>query len=245
MKHVIAALVAGVVVTSAATPVHAQGGVTASISGTAVDSAGGVIPGATVVVRNKGNGTTFNAVTGGDGTFSVPSLDAGLYTVTVSLMGFKTAVLEDVRLTPGVPANVKAVLDVGRLEETVVVEARSELVNTQTATVSSNLNVDQVNRMPLATRNALNAVTFLPGINRDSNINGLPQSFINITLDGVGNNDQFNKTSDGFFASVTPRQDAIEAVTVTTAAGGADIGGHGAASINFVTRSGTNKFIGS
>ena len=44
---------------------------------------------------------------------------------------------------------------------------------------------------------------------------------------------------------VTPRQDAVEAVTVTTAAGGADIGGHGAVQINFVTRSGTNRFSGS
>ena len=48
-----------------------------------------------------------------------------------------------------------------------------------------------------------------------------------------------------FFASVTPRQDAVEAVTVTTAVGGADVGGHGAVGINFVTRSGTNRFTGS
>ena len=110
--------------------------------------------------------------------------------------------------------------------------------------------MDQINKMPLPTRNALNAVTFLTGvntsgINRDANVNGLPQSFINITLDGVGNNDQYNKSTDGFFASVTPRQDAVEAVTVTMAAGGADIGGHGAVGINFVTRSGSNQFTGS
>ena len=42
-----------------------------------------------------------------------------------------------------------------------------------------------------------------------------------------------------------PRQDAIEAVTVTTAAAGADVGGHGAVAINFVTRSGSNRFTGS
>ena len=73
----------------------------------------------------------------------------------------------------------------------------------------------------MPTRNALNAVTFLPGvntagINRDSNFNGLPDSFVAITLDGVSNNDNFNKSTDGFFAMVTPRQDAVEAVTVTT-----------------------------
>jgi len=123
-------------------------------------------------------------------------------------------------------------------------------VNTQTATVSSTLNADQLNRMPTPTRNALNAVTFLPGVNtattnRNSNINGLPDSMVNITLDGVSNNDNFLRSSDGFFASVTPRQDAVEAVTVTTAVAGANMGGSGAVTINFATRSGTNRFQGS
>src|SRR6185436_10469194 len=116
--------------------------------------------------------------------------------------------------------------------------------------ISSTLNSDQLLRMPTATRNALNAVTFLPGINtattnRESRINGLPESFVSITLDGVSNNDNFLRSSDSFFASVTPRQDAVEAVTVTTAVQGATTGGSGAVSINFTTRSGTNVFSGS
>ena len=221
-----------------------------TLSGTVVDTAGGVIPGANVVVTNKATNTKFSAITDGTGTFFVPALDPGNYSVTVALMGFKTAVLDDVRLQPGVPAAVKAVLDVGTLEETVLVQGASPMINTQTPTVAATLNADQINQMPTPTRNALNAVTFLPGVNtsggnRDANVNGLPESFLNITLDGVSNNDKFNKTTDGFFASVTPRQDAVEAVTVTTAAGGADVGGHGAVSINFVTRSGTNRFTGS
>jgi hypothetical protein len=221
-----------------------------TLSGTVVDSDGGIIPGASVVVTNKATNTKFSSITDATGTFSVPALDPGNYNVTVALIGFKTAVLDDVRLQPGIPAAVRAVLDVGTLEETVLVQGASPMINTQTPTVAATLDVDQINQMPLPTRNALNAVTFLTGVNtagvnRDANVNGLPQSFINITLDGVGNNDQYNKTSDGFFASVTPRQDAIEAVTVTMAAGGADVGGHGAVGINFVTRSGTNRFTGS
>ena len=251
MNKIAMRLVVAVVLAAWSEPfAYSQGTASASLSGTAVDTAGGIIPGAAVLVKSKATETTFNATTNASGTFSVPSLDPGIYVVTVSLSGFKTAVIDDVRLQPGIPASVKATLEVGRLEETVFVQAASELINTQTATVSANLNVDQINRMPLATRNALNAVTFLPGvntadINRNSNVNGLPQSFINITLDGITNNDNFNKTSDGFFASVTPKQDAVEAVTVTMAAGGADIGGHGAIGINFVTRAGTNQFRGS
>ena len=69
------------------------------------------------------------------------------------------------RVAPNQPATVKAVLEVGTLTETVTVASSSELINTQTATVSSTLNADQLNRMPTASRNALNAVTFLPGVN--------------------------------------------------------------------------------
>ncbi|HYE88207.1 MAG TPA: carboxypeptidase-like regulatory domain-containing protein, partial [Vicinamibacterales bacterium] len=233
---------------SFAAPVFAQ--VTSTLSGTVVDSAGGVIPGATIVVTNKSTTATFNAVSDGTGSFTVPALNPGLYSVSVSLSGFKTALIDDLRLQPGLPTAIKTTLEVGGLEETVVVEGGAALINTQTPVLAATLDVDQINDMPLPTRNALNAVTFLAGvntsgINRDSNVNGLPESFINITLDGVANNDQFNKSTDGFFASVTPRQDAVEAVTVTMGVGGADVGGHGAIGINFVTRSGSNRFTGS
>jgi hypothetical protein len=232
----------------AAVPAFAQGP-TSSLSGTVLDSAGGAIPGATVVVKNEA-GVSFEAVSNGEGLFTVPGIAPGVYTVTVSLTGFKTAVINDVRVQSGTPASIKATLEVGQLTETVTVAASTELINTQTATVTSVLNADQLNRMPTPTRNALNAVTFLPGVNtattnRESRINGLPESFVSITLDGVSNNDNFLRSSDSFFASVTPRQDAVEAVNVTTAVQGATTGGSGAVSINFTTRSGTNQYKGS
>jgi hypothetical protein len=235
-------------IASAAAPVFAQGA-NASITGTVLDSAGGAIPGAAVVVKGE-SGISFEAVSNSEGLFNVPGVAPGVYTVTVSLTGFKTAVVRDVRVLAGTPAAIKAILEVGQLTETVTVAASSELINTQTATVSSTLNSDQLLRMPTPTRNALNAVTFLPGVNtattnRESRINGLPESFVSITLDGVSNNDNFNRSTDSFFASVTPRQDAVEAVAVTTAVQGVQTGGSGAVSINFSTRSGTNQFSGS
>jgi Carboxypeptidase regulatory-like domain/TonB dependent receptor/TonB-dependent Receptor Plug Domain len=246
----VAGLCAGVVLfLSSSAPVAGQGVSAASISGIVFDAAGGVVPGASIIAKNA-SGTTFETTTNADGVFSVPALDAGLYNVTASLQGFKTAVLNDVRLSPGTPVSIKVTLEIGALQETVLVQSSSELINTQTATVSSTLNADQLNRMPTPTRNALNAVTFLPGVNvattnRNANINGLPDSMTQITMDGVSNNDNFLRSSDGFFASVTPRQDAIEAVTVTTAVAGANVGGSGGVVINFQTRSGTNRFSGS
>jgi hypothetical protein len=244
-------LVLACVLTCCATAVgFAQGGATASLSGVVVDAGGGVVPGATVIVKSLATGTQFETVSNTDGLFSVPALAAGPYSITVSLTGFKTAVISDVRAAIGTPVSIKAVLEVGSLSETITVSSSSDIVNTTTPTISSTMNVDQINKLPMPTRNAINAVTFLPGvntsdINRNSNFNGLPDSFVAITLDGINNNDNFNKSTEGLFAMVTPRQDAIEAVTVTTAVGGADVGGHGAVSINFATRSGTNRFAGS
>jgi hypothetical protein len=219
----------------------------ASISGTVVDTAGGAIPGAAVTAKNE-SGASFDAVTNAEGLFSIPAVAAGNYTITVALTGFKTAATK-VSVLPNTPVTAKMVLEVGQITETVNVSSSSELINTQTATVSATLNADQLNRMPTATRNALNAVAFLPGINttgvvRDSTINGLPESMVQITMDGVSNNDNFLRSSDSFFASVTPRQDAVEAVSVVLAGGAANVGGSGAVSINFQTRSGTNRFSG-
>jgi hypothetical protein len=218
-----------------------------SVSGVVIDTDGGVLPGATVVVTNAA-GTTFETVTNTEGIFNVPALSAGSYTVEVTLAGFK-AYRTEVRVQPGLPVGLNVTLELGTVTETVLVMSSSELINTQTATVAATLNSDQILRMPTPTRNALNAVTFLPGVNtltsnRNSTINGLPDSMMSITFDGVSNNDNFLRSSDGFFASVYPRQDAVEAATVVMAVGGASVGGSGAVNINFTTRAGTDRFAG-
>ncbi len=224
---------------------------TASISGVVKDTAGGVVPGVSVTVKNDATGAAQEAISDGNGRYQVTALQAGAYTVTASLTGFKSAAAKGIRLAPGQPVTIPLTLEVGALTETVTVLSSSELINSQTATVSAVLNSDQLTRMPTPTRNALNAVAFLPGVNtpgtnRDSTINGLPEGFLSITLDGVSNNDNFLRNTDGFFASVTPRQDAVEAVSVTLAAAGAQVGGGaGAVTMAFQTRSGGNRFTGS
>ncbi len=204
-------------VTASVTPTHAwtasatsgdeagQGGATSTISGVVTDSAGGVVPGATIVVTSNATGTKFETVTNSTGAYAVPALSAGTYSVTVVLQGFKTAVITDVRVQVGIPTTVNATLDVGNLVETVTVTgASAELINTQTAAVVTTLNVDQIAQIPTPTRNVLNAVTYLVGVNQtgvargNATVNGLPESFLNITLDGVSNNDTFNKSTDAF-----------------------------------------------
>jgi len=76
-------------------------------------------------------------------------------------------------------------------------------------------------------------------------VNGLSKGAINITMDGVNVQDNNGKSTDGFYTYVLPRLDAIEEVTVSTGASGADGTGEGAVQIKFVTRSGSNDFHGS
>jgi hypothetical protein len=229
---------------------YAQGSFFTSLSGTVVDASGGVIPGASVKVRNNGTGEEFNTVTAADGAFAVASLPGGTYSVTVSLMGFKTAVLNSVTLNAAVPANVKVTLAVGTLEENVTVTGDSALVlQTRTPSIAANLTSTQIVNLPLTSRNALDSLTSLAGFNtsgtaRNSTVNGLPKSAINITLDGMNIQDNFLKTSDGYFARLTPTLDSVEDVTVTMAGNTADATGQGGVQIKFVTKSGSNQWIG-
>jgi Carboxypeptidase regulatory-like domain/TonB-dependent Receptor Plug Domain len=233
---------------------YAQGGgATTSLSGTVTDTSGAIIPGANVAVKSNTTSTQFEAVTNENGYFTVPALDPGSYTVTVTLMGFKTAVLGDVRVNASTPATVKVMLEVGGITDTVVVEGGAEIIQTTSAAVTSTIDTNQILKVPTGSRSALEFVTLLPGINtpggpgesRDSTVNGLPQSAINITIDGMSAQDNHLKTGDGFFARVSPRLDAIEEVTLNAAAQDAASTGQGAVQIRFVTRSGSNSFSGS
>jgi hypothetical protein len=233
-----------------ASSAFAQGAATTStISGVVVDSAGGVVPGAEVTIKHLATGVTQSGTSNAEGAYSFPSLPIGTYSVTVALQGFKTFVTNDVVITAGSPASVRAVLEVGGLEEQVLVSSRSEIVQTQSTVISSTINSQQIMKLPNTSRAALDFVTSLPGVtspggNRQSQINGLPRGVINITLDGVNVQDNTLRSTDGFFAIVNPRLDAVEEITVTTATQEASAG-QGAVQIKFVTRSGGNQFTGS
>ena len=232
---------------------YAQGGTTATLSGAVADSSGGVIPGADVLAKNNATGTEYRAVTSETGRFTITAIGPGVYTVTVSLMGFKTVSMPDITILAGVPATIKTVtLEVGKLEESITVTGATEILQTQSSTVSATLTTTQISKTPLSTRNTMDFVAMLPGVNttgavRNSSIMGLPGSALNITIDGLNVQDQALKstTSSSFFAFINPRLDAVEEVTVSTSNPGAESSGQGAVNIRFATRSGTNTFQGS
>ena len=234
----------------AGTFAYGQGATTTSLSGTVTDSSGAVVPGAEVTIKNNGTGAAFNTVTGANGTFTVPALQPGTYTVTVALMGFKTWTAPDVVVNVATPASVRAVLELGKLEETVIVEGATQIVQTQASAIASTISTKQITALP-GGRDMFGLMMLMPGVSTSSSsvrygtVNGLPQSAVNITLDGMNIQDNYLKTTDGMFTRVSPRIDAVEEMTIGTAAQGADMAGQGGIQVKYVTRSGSNQWRGS
>ncbi len=224
---------------------------TSRLDGTVSDSQGAAVPGAQVQVVLRNTDQTFKVTTDAKGYWAIPSLSNGVYRVTVARQGFKTAAADNVELDAGVPATVNITLEVGALTETIEVTAGAEIVQADTATVSSTLQGTQIHDLPFTSHNVTELIATQPGTQasdgvRYSTINGLPQNTINITIDGINVQDNATRSNpDAIFNAVQPRTEAIEEMTMSTAAAGADSLGEGAVQIKFVTRGGSNTFHGS
>src|SRR5215470_3627013 len=227
-----------------------QGITTTSLSGAVVDPTGSVVAGADIIVKDETTGAEYRAVSAGNGTFSVPALTAGVYSVTVSANGFKQIVIKGVKIDAGIPASVNATLEVGATTDTVVVQGGAEVLQTQSASISTSITGRQITDLPFTSRNVTDLLLYLPGTTtpgrpRSSSFNGLPQGAINMTLDGVSIQDNGARNGDGFYTNIYPRVDAVEEVTLSTATPGAESGGEGAIQIKLVTRQGGNEYHGS
>ena len=230
-------------------PAFGQGGSTGSITGTVVDPKGAVVAGATVVVKSTSTNQEQTTQTSNDGTFTVPSLTAGIYTATITASGFKQAVVTEIKVDVGKPSSINIDLEIGSANESVTVVGGGELLQTQSATVGTTLTGRQITDLPTASRDALDLVLALPGTTtvgrpRQSSVNGLPKGALNISMDGINVQDNLLKSNDGFFTYIRPRTDAISEVTVSTTTPGSESSSEGAVQIKFVTQGGGNDYHG-
>lgn len=228
----------------------AQSGTTAPLSGSVLDQNGAAVSGAEVTVKSNATGAEFKVRSSGSGAYTVPALGAGVYTVTVEAPGFKKAVIQDVQILAATPATANVTLEVGATSESVVIQGGGEVLQTQTANISTTITGRQITELPFASRDALDLILLLPGTTtpgrpRTSTVNGLPKGALNITMDGINIQDNTLKSSDGFFTYIRPRIDAVDEVTLSTATPGAESSAEGAVQIKFVTRSGNNDYHGS
>ena len=220
---------------------------TSRVDGTLQDQSGAVIPGASVTLTNVATNVALETETNEVGLYVFPQVPAGPYTITTQLSGFKSIVLEGIQVEVDTPATVNIVLEVGVVDETVVVTASQPAMNTVNAEINTNLNRAQVKELPLNGRNVIQLALTQAGVTsrggaRSASINGTRGTFNNFTLDGINNQDTFIRT-DALFGTIPLQESFIEEINITTANSEVDAG-LGASQTQFVTRSGGNTYHG-
>jgi hypothetical protein len=231
--------------------------VTGEIRGPVRDSSGGVLPGVTVTVTNTATGLTRTDATSDTGTYVFPSLPIGTYTVAAELQGFRKAERTGFVLNADGRITADFALGVGALTETVTVEAiRGDTVNRTSGEVQRVVDGETVRSLALSGRNYLELASLIPGaMTTDDDqmatmtglgtggtiINGNRGNSNNLTVDGGFNLDSGSNASMINNVSI----DFIDQVSIQTSNFAADKGRNAGASINVVTKSGTNEFKGS
>ena len=220
---------------------------TGSISGTVVDTTGAAILGAEITVTNQGSGQTFTAVSSDVGSFVIPSLVAGLYTVRVSLLSFKTFVAADLKVNVGEMYSLVAKLQIGEVTEEITVAAGVDIVNTTETQISNTVSKRQIDDLPLNGRDPLNLILLQAGTalngNTYSTVSGTRSSFTNLTLDGVNIQDNFIRANAVNFSPNRPTVQQVAEFTIITQNQGPEAG-FGSSQVSLVTPSGTNEFHG-
>ena len=225
---------------------------TAELNGRVTDESGAVLPGVTVTATQTDTGFTRSAVTEGNGTYSMPNLPTGPYRLEVSLQGFKTYLQTGIVLQVGATPTINATLAVGNLEETVAVEAAAPLVDVRSAGISDVVENERIVELPLQGRQVTDLIVLagaavqtgvasnraMTGGVTISVAGGL--SFgVAYTLDGAMHNDVNNNAN-----LPMPFPDALQEFSVATSGLSAQNGMHAGASVNAVTKSGTNSLHG-
>ncbi len=253
----------------AATSAFAQAG-RGSISGTVTDPGGALIPGAQVILTSPATGVTQKTTTSAAGLYSFISLNPGVFTVKVSQTGFSSVVRDKVTVDVDQVTEVNLTLKVGAATETVNVTGTAELVEASNSTVGSLIPAEQIDRVPLVSRNVYDLIQLSAGVNA---VNGSPnssdsmQSVQNISVGRPGVDvaaDTINGALVGsvYFmidgapigiaennsAAIIPAmnvpEDGVEEVRVETQNTPASYLSGGAGVISLVTKSGTNAFHG-
>lgn len=247
MKRFTGFLMAVAAIFLVATSIHAQS-TTGSISGTVADPNGASVVGASITVRNTATGAERTGTSNDRGAFTFNLLTPGIYTATVEGSGFKRSVTSGIVVEVNSEARVSVALEVGLPSEEVTVTATQEVINTTSVSLTNTINTRQVTDLPLPTRNPLDLAALQAGIavvgtdTRNASVAGLRGGNTYVTQDGINVMDNFVKTSS-FFALNAPSLNSTSEFSITTGTVGSD-SGRGGATVNMVTRSGTNSLSG-
>src|SRR5687767_11682275 len=256
MRRVLRHLFHGaVVVLLASAIVQGQAGSTAQVTGTVRDQSGGVLPGVDVTVIQTDTGFTRSAVTDENGNYTLTNLPIGPYRLQASLSGFRAYQQTGIVLQVGSNPVIPIAMALGDLTETVSVEAAAPLVETRSTSIGQVIENERIEELPLNGRNSADLIEIAGAVvpqgtssSRSSqgasggvgySVAGGQAFGVAYLLDGAIHNNPYDN-----FNLPLPFPDALQEFRVETGSQNAQNGFHSGASVNVVTKAGTNLFHG-
>jgi outer membrane receptor protein involved in Fe transport len=244
-------LCAAVLALLAATGLHAQS-TTGTLLGTVLDSAGGVLTGASVTATQRDTGFTRSGTTDAAGAYTFANMPLGRYDIKAERDGFKAKIVGPVTLVVDQRLRTDIVLELGRVQETVEVAGTATLLQTDQPDVNQIVQEKEIKALPLNGRDFFSLLLLSNGIQDTSNdqggattnvtfsVNGMRPEANSVTLDGV----QMASVRESD-VDLRPNVDAISEFKVLTSVFSAEYGHTAGGVISIQTKSGTNAFHGS
>ena len=231
-------------------PASAQ--TTATITGMVTDSSGAAIPGCPITVMNELTGLTWNTLTLEDGSYLVPLLPSGSYRVDASKSGFKTTVRQNVSLSVQQTVRVDLQMVVGEVSDSVTVSEFAPLVDTRQASLGTIMDSRRMTEIPLNGRSVASLLLLVPGVSNLGITGALPtDNRVSVNIVGgrgpannfLLDNARFNAVQNNE-GDPLPPPDVVSEFRVETNSYDAEKGMGSAATIQVVTRTGTNDIHG-
>jgi hypothetical protein len=227
------------------------------ITGRVIDPSGAVMPNVRITATNTATGVSQSTISSGSGTYTIPRLLVGTYTVTAEMRGFKPGVAHDITLDVSQQRQVNFTLALAGVQAKVEVSAAPPLLNTTNGTMSGLVSEEQVENLPLNGRDITQLVFLQPGMAQDSGSMGWMGSTPNSMNQFISNGNRGETetgTLDG--ANISDAEmgtlqftnfniDAIAQFKVEQNNYSAQYGEGGGTITQIVSKSGTNQFHGS
>jgi len=224
----------------------------ADLQGTVRDPNGAAVPNATVTAKNSATNVSREATTNDEGFYKIVNLPPGDYAVTVTASNYKTAILPIVKITVGQTAVQDVPLEIGEVSATVTIQGASPtIVETTNTAVSSTIDQQRIENLPINERNYLSFALTSSMVGRDNGrpIGPAPTTGLNfggqrgrsnlVQVDGADNTDNSVNASRS-----TVSQEAVQEFQVVTNSFAPEFGRSAGGVVNVVTKSGTNDWHG-
>jgi Carboxypeptidase regulatory-like domain len=239
------------VTTSPANKVNAQTATSGGLTGVVTDPSHALVPGAAVEIKDNAKGTTLSAKTDREGVCRFFFLAPETYTLTVTHAGFRReSRMANVLLEP--PVTVNVTLELATERTTVNVTGEAPLIQSENGDVSTTMNQQQVAEIPNPGGDITYVAQIAPGaiMNTDQaglanfSILGMPGTSNLFFLDGMSENDNGLNLNLAGSLNMLLGQNLIQEATVVSTGYSGQFGGAAGANINFITKSGSNRFHG-